>query len=295
VRAARLHEIGGVPQVDDVDAPEGPYVIAVSAAALNPVDVAIGSGRFYGGTPPTPYVIGSEGVGTTTDGRRVWFRGSATAADQAAATPDKTFDLPDGVDDATALACGIAGLTGWLAVAWRAKVTPDDTVLVLGASGTVGSAAVQAAKVLGANRVIGAARNTADCPDAADDVVELKGSYELPEATLVVDGLWGEPAERAIEAAAPGVRYVQLGQSAGPDATLKSAWVRGRMMNILGFSVFSTPHEVMAENYTALCEHARDGRIALKSETFPLERVAEAWERQASGSPGSKLVLAIGG
>jgi NADPH:quinone reductase-like Zn-dependent oxidoreductase len=293
VRAARLHEIGGVPQVDDVDAPEGQHVIAVSAAALNPVDIAIGSGRFYGGTPPTPYVIGSEGVGTTTDGRRVWFRGSATAADQAAATPDKTYDIPDGVDDATALACGIAGLTGWLAVAWRAKVTPDDTVLVLGASGTVGSAAVQGAKVLGAKRVVGAARKVEDIPDVADDVIDLTGSYEVPEATVIVDALWGEPAERALEAAAHGVRCVQLGQSAGPDATLKSAWVRGRMMDILGFSVFSTPHDVMTESYTALCEHARDGRIALKSETFPLEQVADAWERQSSGSPGSKLVIEI--
>lgn len=293
MRAARLHELGGEPQVDDVDAPEGPNVIAVSASALNPVDIAIGTGRFYGGSPPTPYVIGSEAVGTTTDGRRVWFRGNRSAAEQAAATTEQTFDIPNGVDDATALACGTAGLTGWLAVAWRAKVTAEDTVLVLGASGTVGSAALQGAKVLGAKRVIGAARKADLVPDAADDVVELNGSYELPEATVVIDGLWGTPAERAVEAAAHGVRFVQLGQSAGPDATLKSAWIRGRMMNVLGLSLFSTPNDVVAEHYTALCEHARDGAIEFKSDTFPLERIAEAWERQASGSPGSKIVIEI--
>src|SRR5690349_18146313 len=126
MRAARLHEIGGVPQVDEVDAPEGPNVVAVAAAALNPIDIAIGNGRFYGGTPDPPYVIGSEAVGTTTDGRRVWFRGNGAVAEQAAASPEQTFDIPDGVDVADALACGIAGLTGWLAVSWRARVTADD-------------------------------------------------------------------------------------------------------------------------------------------------------------------------
>jgi NADPH2:quinone reductase len=293
MRAARLHELGGVPQIDDVDAPEGPHVVAVAAAALNPIDVAIGNGRFYGGTPDLPYVVGSEAVGKATDGRRVWFRGNAALAEQAAAAPEWTFGIPDGVDDAGALACGIAGLTGWLAVSWRAQVTPDDTVLVLGASGTLGSTAVQGAKVLGAKHVVGAARKTENVPDAADDVVDLSGSYELPEATVVVDALWGQPAERALEAAAKGVRFVQLGQSAGPAATLQSGWVRGRMMNILGYSVFSTPHDVAANGYRELCEHVRDGRITLGSETFALDDVAEAWERQSSGSPGSKIVVSI--
>jgi NADPH2:quinone reductase len=294
VRAARLHAIGGVPQVDDVDAPEGPNVVAVAAAALNPVDIAIGTGRFYGGSPDPPYVVGGEGVGKAADGRRVWFRGNGAMAEQAAASPEFTFEIPEGVDDATALACGIAGVTGWLAVSWRAKVTSDDTVLVLGASGTLGSVAVQGAKVLGAARVVGAARNAERVPDAADEVVELTGDYELPEATVVVDALWGAPAERALERAARGVRYVQLGQSAGPAASVQSGWVRGRMMDILGFSLFAAPADVLAQGYREVCEHAAAGRISVKSETFPLESIAEAWERQASGSPGAKIVVALG-
>ena len=295
MRAARLHELGGVPQVEDVDAPEGSNVIAVSAAGLNPVDIAIGSGRFYGGSPDLPYVVGSEGVGTAADGRRVWFRGNCTLAQQAAASPEHTFEIPEGVDDSTALACGIAGVTGWLAVAWRAKVTADDTVLVLGASGSVGSAAIQGAKVLGAKRVVGAARKPDKVTDAADEVVDLSGSDELPEATVVIDALWGEPAERALERAARDVRYVQLGQSAGPAASVQSGWVRGRMMNILGFSLFVAPAEVVAQGYRELCEHARDGRVRFDVESFPLEDVAEAWKRQASGSPGAKIVVSVGG
>ncbi|HEY3921975.1 MAG TPA: zinc-binding dehydrogenase [Gaiellaceae bacterium] len=293
MRAARLHELGGTPQVDEVDAPEGANLISVTAAGLNPVDISIGTGRFYGGSPDTPYVIGSEGVGKTADGRRIWFRGNAAVAEVAVAAPDNTYDIPDGVDDELALACGIAGVTGWLAVSWRTRVTPDDTVLVLGASGSVGAAALQGAKVLGAGRVIGAARNTERVSDVADEVVELSGSYSLPEATVIVDALWGEPAERALEAAAKEVRFVQLGQSAGPTASLASAWVRGKVANILGQSLFSTPHDVIATGYRELCEHARDGRVKLDVKPYSLEDVGEAWERQSSGAPGAKIVVSV--
>jgi NADPH2:quinone reductase len=293
MRAARLHELGGVPVVDEVDAPEGQNVVAVSAAALNPVDISIGNGRFYGGSPEPPYVIGSEAVGTAPDGRRVWFRTNGTLAEQAVASPEQTCDVPDGVDDADALACGIAGVTGWLAVAWRAKVTADDTVLVLGASGTVGNAAVQGAKALGARHVVGAARKPVQVSAAADDVVDLSGDYELPEASVVIDMLWGEPAERALEAAPRDVRFVQLGQSASPTATLQSGWVRGRMMNILGYTLFATAPDVIADGYRQLCEHVRDGRIEFRVQSFALDDVGEAWQRQASGSPGSKIVVTV--
>ena len=231
MKAARLHELGGVPQIDEVAPPEGPGVIRVAAVSLNPIDISIANGRFYGGSPPLPYVIGSEAVATTEDGRRVWVRGRqllAEAIDPADPGVAWVFDVPEGVDDATALGCGISGLTAWLAVTWRTEVRTDDTVLVLGASGTLGSVAVQAAKALGARRVIGAARRTDLVPAAADEVVDLTADGELPAASLIVDALWGEPLERAFAAAPVGVRIVHLGQSAGPAATILSAWVRGK-------------------------------------------------------------------
>ncbi|HEY3181549.1 MAG TPA: zinc-binding dehydrogenase [Gaiellaceae bacterium] len=290
MRAARLHEIGGTPVVDEIDEPSGRQVVDVSAAPLNPVDITKGTGRFYGGSPDPPYVIGGEAVGTL-DGRRVWVRGDATVAERVAVDPARAVEIPDGVDDETAAACGIAGVTGWLAVSWRAPVREDDVVLVLGASGTVGSAALQGAKVLGAKRAIGAARRTDAVPDAADEVVDVRG--DLPEATLIVDNLWGEPLERALAAAATGVRVVHIGQSAGGTATLQSASVRGKVANIHGHSVFAIPDETIATGYRQLCEHVRDGRIRFAVETYDLDHVAEAWQRQASGSPGAKIVVTL--
>jgi len=294
MRAARLHEIGGLPRVDEIDEPADGEILTVTASSMNPVDIATGAGRFYGGVPDTPYVIGSEAVGHTSDGRRLWYYAKQTMAEQVALTqPDRAVEVPEGVDDHLAIACGTAGLTGWLAVAWRARVTPQDTVLVLGASGTLGSTAVQAAKLLGASRVIGAARRIEAVPDAADDVVALSGEYELPSATVVIDGLWGEPATRALAVAAPGVRFVQLGQSAGATATLESSWIRGKPTDLLGHSLHTVPAEARAAGYRELCTHAREGRIRFEVETYDLDQVAEAWQRQASSSPGVKLVVRL--
>ena len=294
MRAARIHEIGSLPQVDELAPLETADALRVSMSALNPVDVAIGTGRFYGGVPPTPYVIGSEAVGLMPDGRRVWARGRqlmAELVDPAAA--EWVFDVPDGLSDEGALVCGTAGLTAWLAVSWRAPVQPDDTVLVLGASGTLGSVAVQGAKLLGAGRVIGAARRTDLVPAAADEVFDLSGDGPLPEATYIVDGLWGEPFERAMASAAVGVRVVHLGQSAGPASTLLSAWVRGKVANIFGHSLFSLPEAAAATGYRRLAEHVRDGEISVEAEAYPLDAIADAWQRQASGSPGAKIVVAL--
>jgi NADPH2:quinone reductase len=294
VRAVRLHEIGGTPRVDEIDDPDGPALLDVSVAGLNPVDVSTAAGRFYGGSPPTPYVIGQEAVGVTPEGRRVWQYGRGAMAERVAlADPGSAVDVPDGVSDELAVACGVAGLTGWTAISWRTRITPDDTVLVLGASGTVGSTALQGAKVLGAGRVIGAARHPERIPGQADEVVRIDGSESYPEATVIVDGLWGEPLERALAAAARGVRVVHLGQSAGGAATLQSAWVRGKVASVLGHSLFAVPLEERAAGFRELALHAAAGRIAYEVESFGLDRFDEAWARQSAGSPGAKIVVRL--
>ncbi len=290
MRAVRIHELGALPVVDEIDPPEGDGALRVRTAGLNPVDISIGAGRFYGGRPETPFVVGSEAIAEGGNGARLWLRGRRLMA-ELVADPEWAIPVPDGVSDGLALACGIAGLTGWLAVSWRAPVRPEDTVLVLGASGVVGATALQGARLLGARRVIGAARAVERIPACADEVVDLRQETDFPAATLIVDGLFGEPLERALAAAPVGVRVVHLGQSAGPAATLLSAWVRGKVAEILGHSLFAVAPEVGARGFRELCEHAREGRIAFAHETYPLEQVAEAWKRQASGSPGTKLVV----
>jgi hypothetical protein len=83
---------------------------------------------------------------------------------------------------------------------------------------------------------------------------------------------------------------VNVGQSAGPTADLRSAAVRGKDLQILGHSNSGTPREVLEREYARLVEHARKGEVSIEIERFALDDVARAWELQAK-SPNRKLVI----
>jgi len=308
MRAAVLHE-HGVPRPDDFAEPEadsGQAVVEVLVAGLNPVDVAICAGRFYAGAPPLPSVAGREGVGLL-DGRRVYFDSPilpyGSMAERALIDPQATYDVPDGVDDAVAVALGISGLAAWLALTWRAALKPGEHVLVLAASGVLGQIAVQAAKSLGAGRVVAAARSREGLQRClalgADAAVELGGAEDLPTALaeaadgridVVVDPLFGEPFAAAVNAASFGARIVQVGAGAGNESTVSSAPIRGKMLVIMGHTNFAAPPEVKREAYASLSALAASGELKIETERIELERVGEAWERLAAGSH-RKIVL----
>jgi NADPH:quinone reductase len=260
--------------------------LEVLAAPLNPLDLAVAAGRFYGGHPPLPFVPGCECVGRDAAGRLVWTFGGGLGLARNGAMCERAqpgavaVEVPTGADPALAAALGIAGLAGWLPLAWRAPVRGDDRVLVLGATGTVGRVAVQAAKVLGAGRIVAAGRDPARLEQAlalgADETVGLDGDFGEP--TYVFDPLCGEPLERAVAAAAPGARIVQLGQSAGPSATLTSAAIRGKQLEVYGFSDFAVPADVLDEHYRRLVTHAAAGEITLELERIGLDDLEAAWD-----------------
>ncbi|MEN3311437.1 MAG: hypothetical protein V7645_766 [Actinomycetota bacterium] len=307
-----ITELGRRPEIADLPEPAGEAIHEISAVSLNPVDISVGAGRYFGGHPDLPYVPGCEGVGRTPDGTRVYLFGdgfglsrNGLLAERAAAPGDLGIPLPETVSDEVATSCGIAGMAGWMPLAWRAPIRKDDRVLVLGATGTVGLVAVQAAKLLGAKHVVAAGRNpkrleratelgadTAVSVEQDDLVTAFKEAAGGDGPTYIVDTLWGPPAAAAIQAAPRGWRLVQIGQSAAAEATLTSAAIRGKMGDLYGYTDFAIPRPEFREQYLRLVGHAAAGEIIFDIETYPLERIAEAWERQAAG-PNAKLVVTL--
>src|SRR5262249_15440141 len=205
-------------------------------------------GAFRVGSPAVPSVPGVEAAGSVLEserlagGRRVYVSGGGlgVASDgtfsELIAVPERLLiEVPGEVDDTVAAALGVVGIAAWLPLTWLAPVRADESVLVLGATGAVGTVAVQAAKLLGAGRVVGVGRNPRRLARAAaagadatvsledgDFAEQLSAAFSGLPPTLILDALWGPAIESALAVAAQGARGVQLGQSAGPPATLPS-------------------------------------------------------------------------
>jgi NADPH2:quinone reductase len=319
MKAAQLAAYGEAPQLIEKEAPgePGPYgesvagpaeIVDVLVAGINPVDLAIGSGKFDAGAPPLPYTPGIEGIGRMADGEVVWFEGAhfpwGSMAERAVITEGSGISLPPGIEPEQAIGFGTAGMAAWLSIDWRGQLKDGETVLILGASGSVGQVAVQAARMMGAGRVVGMARSEAGREKVlalgADGAIDSSGEVEelkqrIFEATeggqdLVIDGLWGLPAAAALQTMKPHGRLVQVGNSAGTEAPIVAGPVRGSAATILGHRNFWAPREVRVETFERMCSLAVSGDLELEVEAMPLADVTEAWDRQ-SRSPGHKLAL----
>ena len=167
MRAAVIERYGEPPVLREVPEPkaDGARLVEVTGAALNPADLSIASGKFYAGSPPTPYVPGGEGIGRPLQngkpGPRVFFRAALPhgALAERAIAREEPVPIPDGVPDGVAAALGTPGFPALLGLTKRAQLQKGETVLILAASGVLGTIAIQVARLLGAGRVIAGARD----------------------------------------------------------------------------------------------------------------------------------------
>ena len=321
MRAAVLTEPGTAPacgEHPDPAAPDGGVLVRVTAAPIVPLDLLAASGTSYFGRPATPYVPGVQGVGVVersaahAPGTRVWFATSAGMAPgdgsmaELCAVPDRDV-VPvtaDVADDALA-AIGLSGVAAWMILTARARMQPGEHVLVLGAGGAVGQAAVGAAKLLGAGRVVAVCRSEEAQERArqagADAVVPLTGDVDSltarfqdacnGKADVVVDPVFGIAATAASRVLAEGGRLVNLGGASGDAAQFSSSVLRSKSLQVLGYTNNALRPQERAAAVTAVAGHAAEGRLAVAHEVLPLDQVADAWRRQASGQAGVRLVL----
>ena len=323
MRAAVVTAAGQPPEVGSRREPlraEGHALVTVTAAPITPLDVLCASGRSYFGEPATPYVPGVQGVGvveasdTVLAGTRVWFPttagmqpGDGSLAELCAVPDAELGPLRDGVDDTTVAALGLSAVAAWMALTWRAELRAGDQVLVLGAGGVVGQVAVQAARILGARRVVAAARSEgareralaagADAVVALrsdDDVESLSGRFAEAcggSVDVVIDPLCGVPCSAAARILGSWGRLVNLGSAAGATATFDSASLRSRSASVLGYTNNDLTRAQRQDALRGILEHAAAGRLRVEHEVARLADVRDAWSRQSDGSASVRIVV----
>ncbi len=296
----RFPEPQGQPEVEEVE---------VLAAALTNLDVANAEGRHYLVPEVRPFVVGREAVVRAADGQRLWCNAVSlvapygSMAERTLMRAGQGLPVPEGASDALAAAIGNAGLAAWLPLSWRARLHPDETVMILGATGVTGSIAVTAARRLGAGRVIAAGRRPEALARAltqgADAIVQMDRT-DLPQAyrevaergvDVVIDYLNGPPAEEALGVMAHGGRMVQVGSGLASGIHLHAETARRASLDVLGFAYYHAPLALQADAYAEICRLAVAGEIVLDQEVMRLSDFREAWRRQKAGST-TRLVLA---
>ncbi|MCE0767739.1 zinc-binding dehydrogenase [Pseudonocardia kujensis] len=293
-------------------ASEGQVLVDVLAAPITPLDLLCATGTSYFGKPATPYVPGVQGVGRA-GGRLVWFPttagmapGDGSMAEVVAVAEPDLVVLPNGADPVEIAALGLSAVAAHMALTWRGELTAGELVIVLGAGGVVGQAAVQLARTAGASRVIAGARSTAARVRAeeagahavvaldTDDVDELARRFADAAGgpvDLVLDPLYGAPAAAAARALGPNGRLVNLGGSAAETSPIDSATLRGRSLRLLGYTNNALTREQRAAAVTAITELALRGDLTATHEVAPLEDAGAAWQRQAAGQTSGRIVL----
>jgi NADPH:quinone reductase-like Zn-dependent oxidoreductase len=309
MKAAVVNELGQPPRYQDFSEPmaeEGEALINVRAAGLHPVVKALATGSHYAGKGEVPAIPGIDGVGTLEDGSRVYFGFArmpwGTMCERTVAPRSRCLRLPDNLDDVQAAAIVNPGMSAWLSIKDRAGLKQGETVLILGATGVAGQLAIQAARRLGARRIVAAGRNLdALASEDLDVVVSLTQEDDaIREAfavearkgiDVVIDYLWGRPTELLLEALARGfnrdaaqaTRLVEVGQSAGPAITLPGAALRSIDLKLMGSGFGSVPLERVFEAIPTLFSMAASGSLRVATEPLPLAQVEGAWDRNQGG------------
>jgi NADPH2:quinone reductase len=308
VRAARLHAHGDPLVIEEVAlAQPGPDEVRVKLlfAGVNPIDRYIAEGR-VAPDGPLPRTLGGEAAGTL-DGRAVLVAGGGLGgardgvwAQEAIVPRAALIDLPEGVGVREAAAMGIAGLTAFNCVTGLAKVTAEDRVLVLGASGGVGSMIVGLCAYAGATvwgQTGSAGKADAIAADGADRVLvggpeALAGPLAELAPSVVFDPLGGGFVAPVVDAVAPRGRIVSFGTSAAPEVTFNMQQLYRKGLTLMGYGAIQFTSDERRAGLVKTLAALADGSLTVRiDEVLALEQVNDAFARLVARGVQGKLLL----
>ncbi len=285
-------------------------LVRVALAGVNFADTHRRTDSYVARTT-LPMVPGLEVAGRREDtGQRVVaLCGAGGYAEYALAATDRTFPIPDGVDDATALAMLVQGCTAWHLYRTSAHLAPGESVAIGAAAGGVGSLAVQLGHQLGAGRVIALASTPAklelarelgadaailgDADRLTERIVEANNGHGVDAAFDSAGGAAFEGMRRAL---APLGRIVTYGIASQRQNEIRTGQLLRHSQAVIGFWL---PHcldhpPMLAQALADLFERAVGGTLhALIGGIYPLAEAAQAQADLSARTTTGKLVLDV--
>lgn len=318
MKAIRVHEFGApeVLRVEEVPDPTpggGEVLVRVHAAGVNPVETYVRSGA-YANRPALPFTPGTDGGGVVESvgegvtrvrvGERVYIAGSrsGTYAEKALCAQEQVHPIPEHITFSQGAAVNIPYATAYRALRQRAHAQPGETVLVHGATGGVGVAAVQIARALGMT-VVGTggteegrkmvleqgAHHVVDhhAPDYLQQVTELTGGRG-PD--VVLEMLANVTLGKVLGIIAPGARVVVIGSRGPVEITPRD--LMGKEAAVLGMLLFGAPAADVASAHAALVAGLENGTLRpIVHEEIPLAEAPRAHHKVMEDRSFGKIVL----
>lgn len=323
MRAVTIHRLSDLDAVGLENHPdpvpgENDVLVQVRAVPVNYVDLVTFRGE-YQFLPDLPYVPGKGPAGIVrsvgaavsdfTPGDRVLAMAEYGGyADAVVVDHQQVHHLPDALTFIDAAAMSLAYDTAWMALRERARFSPGESVLVLGASGAVGQAAVHLARAMGAGTVLAGVSRLGRPAGPADAVVDLSGPdlrnavrEQVLEATagagvdIVIDPLGGDAFDGAVRSLAWRGRLVVVGFAAGRIPVLKTNYPLLKNIEISGLQISDYRKrmpELVKECYREVFGFCANGRIRPPESTvIRLDEWRAAWEQLNSRAANQRLVL----
>ena len=315
MRAMQITGLGESLRLVHVPVPTagpGEVVLRVAACGINFADTLMVAGR-YQEKPALPFAPGLEVAGTVAEagpgaaiapGTRVAALVPAGGlAEFVAVAADRCTPVPDTMSDEIAAAFPIAYGTSHVALAWRARLLPGETLVVTGAAGGVGLTAVEIGALLGARviavargaekRAIAAAAGAAHTLDAGDD---LRAALRaLGGVDVVYDTVGGAGFDAALRATRPGGRLLPIGFAGGEVPQIPANLLLVKILTAIGFYFGAwaalRPDAVRESFATLFAWHAAGRLHPHVSHVLPLEAANEALDLLRSRKATGKVVV----
>jgi NADPH:quinone reductase len=321
--------VNGVGQPKDVIAMEeravpqpgpGEVQIRVTAAGMGLPDVLMCKGE-YAFTPEMPFTPGQEVAGVITAvgegssaqvgekvmGVTAFYTGNGSYAEYCLAPEFSLYPIPEGMSDAEAAAFGIPYLTAWAGLKLRADIQTTEVLLVHGAAGGTGSAAIQLGKALGATVI--ATASSAEKLDycrslGADHCINYR-EQDFPAevltltegrgADVIYDPVGGEIFERSVSCTASGGRLLAIGFACGQWGSADTSELVMRNCSVLGVFVGAYGQQERLAGHAALSDLYREGSIAVQIDAqIRFGQIADYLAKLEGREVQGKIVVSMG-